>query len=212
MSCTRKIFCECIVFARGWIRMVGYARLSELSIDVKQNLVDSKMRLPYTDLFTKYRHYRLWLGSDLLPEPNWSIERRSEFVVSLFSDREEDTDQLLFVIEIETDLDENGYEQDGGWELVYGIQPFLTIAAFYDYVHESYISENKETLQNRFSLTGLTGDFKKYNNLRYGDLSDELRNKLVVSHCTVFLNRAEGRESRYQRRKKTILQALQSHI
>ena len=192
--------------------MVGYAKLSDLSIDVKQNLVDFKMRMPYTALFTRYRHYWLWLGSDLLPESNWTIERRSEFVVSLFSDREEDTEQFLFAIEVETDLDENGYEQAGGWELVYGIQPFLTIAAFYGYVHESYIRENKETIQNRFSLTGLTGDFKKYNNLRYGDLSDELRNKLVASHCTVFLNSPEDRKSRYQRRKKTILQALQSHI
>ena len=192
--------------------MVGYAKLSDLSIDVKQNLVDSKMRMRYSSLVTKYGHYRLWLESDLLPESNWTIERRSEFVVSLFSDREEDTDQLLFVIEIETDLDENGYEQAGGWELIYGVQPFLTIAAFYGDVHESHISENKETIQNGFSLTGLTGDFKKYNNLRYRDLSDELRSKLLASRCTVFLNRAEGRESRYQRRKKTILQALQSHI
>ena len=190
--------------------MVKYAKLSDLSIDMQENLVDYKMKMRYSTLVRRYRYGRLWLGGDSLSESNWTIEQRSKFVASLLSDREENTGQLLFVIEVENECDDDN-EQEGGWELIYGVQPFLTFTAFYGKVHESYISKNKE-IQNGFSLTGLTGDFKKYNNIRYEDFSEELKNKIVTSHCTVFINSPEDMESRYQRRKKNILQALESHI
>ena len=192
--------------------MIEFTKLEDISISTDFDLVDYKMETWYYELVDRYEHGQLWLGDDVLSEFDWTIEQQSEFIASLLSGKDENFRELLFIIMVENECDDDD-EQESSWELICGNQSFLTYAAFCGKVHENYISKNKKKIQNGFSLKGLTGDFKQYNNLTYETLSESLETKLVTSRCTIFINGVEDdAQTRYKKRKKRVLQTLKTQI
>ena len=192
--------------------MIEFTKLEDVSISADFHLVDYKMETWYYALVETYEYGGLWLGKDALSEFDWTIEQQSEFIASLLSGKDENFRELLFIIDVENECDDD--DEDGsGWDLIHGSQSFLTYAAFCGKLRENLISKNKEKIQNGFSLKGLTGDFKQYNNLTYETLSESLETKLVLSRCTIFVNSGEeDAQTRYKKRKKKILQTLESQI
>ena len=192
--------------------MIEFTKLEDVSISADFHLVDYEMETWYYELVGRYKYGGLWLGKDALSEFDWTIEQQSEFIASLLSGKDENFRELLFVIRVENECDDDD-EEGSGWDLISGSQSFLTYAAFCGKLRENYISKNKEKIQNGFSLKGLTGDFKQYNNLTYETLSESLETKLVLSRCTIFVNAGEeDAQTRYKKRKKKILQTLKTQI
>ena len=193
--------------------MIEFTKLEDVLISADFHLVDYKTETWYYELVQRYVYGRFWLGDDALSEFNWTIEQQSEFIASLLSGKDENFRELLFIINVENGCDNDDDEEGSGSELICGNQSFLTYAAFCGKVRKTHISKSKKKIQNGFSLKGLTGDFKQYNNLTYETLSESLETKLVLSRCTIFVNTGEDDAlTRYQRRKKKILQTLKSQI
>ena len=193
--------------------MIEFTKLEDVSISTDFHLVDYKMETWYYHLVERYGYGRLWLGKDALSEFDWTIEQQSEFIASLLSGKDENFRELLFIIRVENECEDDEDEQGSGWDLIRGSHSFLTFAAFCGKLRENLISKNKEKIQNGFALKGLTGDLKQYNNLTYETLSESLETKLVTSRCTIFVNSGEeDAQTRYKKRKKKILQTLESQI
>ena len=193
--------------------MIEFTKLEDVLISADFHLVDYKTETWYYALIERHQYGGLWIGKDALSGFDWTIEQQSEFIASLLSGKDENFRELLFVINVENECEDDEDEQGSRWELIRGSHSFLTYAAFCGKAHEYYISKNKEKIQNGFSLKGLTGDFKQYNNLTYETLSESLETKLVTSRCTVFVNSGEEDAlTRRKKRRKKILQTLESQI
>ena len=193
--------------------MIEFTKLEDVLISADFHLVDYKTETWYYALVEKYGYGRLWLEKDALSGFDWTIEQQSEFIASLLSGKDESFRELLFVIDAENGCDDDEDEEGSGWELIRGSHSFLTYASFCGKLRENLISENKEKIQNGFALKGLTGDLKQYNNLTYETLSESLETKLVLARCTIFVNAGEeDAVTRYKKRKKKILQTLESQI